>query len=478
MQIANQINWLRGEEPPQLICGDYLQTCGWADGAETGPDCTQCPDSVGGDDTSSEPAHAALAIECDEPRTGQIEYREYLHFSFENSIERDVAFSTCFSSIDTTLFLFDANGNDEIDITSRSSNGCNGDDCHDESLILFSDCAARTETFTMRSLPIGHYVLRLSPFSSGGGYDLRVACDPVYVNDSEEEDEDQITDAGDIECGVPRTGQIADADCASGETYFSFTNSVQRDVSFSTCFSEIDTTLRLYDANGNDEIDITSQSTNRCDGDDCNDESVFSGSDCYATTETFTMSALDIGQYTLHLRPFSSGGRYDVRVICDAADTDTNINSARMDAARVDVALEETDAETADDEDKSYITGDIECGKARTGQITSGDWLYFTFENSIERDVSFSTCFSSINTSLFLLDANNHEIGVTRDACETFTMASLDIGQYEVGLHPDSSGSEVGSYDLRVICDAAEAALARVAPGQLDEYDGDYTTGT
>ena len=95
-----------------------MQTCGWADGAETGPDCTQCPDSFGGDATyapttdptiqpASEPA--ALAIECDEPRTGQIEYGEYTYFSFENSVERDVAFSTCFSSIDTTLFLFDAN---------------------------------------------------------------------------------------------------------------------------------------------------------------------------------------------------------------------------------------------------------------------------------------------------------------------------------------------------------------------------------
>merc|ERR1719204_1474472 len=333
-----EINWVAGEEPPLLVCGEYMWTCGGADN-----DCTECPDSFGGDDTyepttdptiqpatTSEPA----ALECDLPRTGQIESGEYLYFSFENSIERDVSFSTCFSSIDTTLFLFDANGNA---IQSQSTNQCNGDDCHDESVILFSNCADRTETFTMRSLPIGHYELRLHPYGSGGSYVLRAACDPAYANDmdsadsddSEDEDENQVTYAGDIECGEPRIGQIAFGEMM----HFFFNNSMQRDVSFSTCFGEIDTTLRLFavDANSDDEIDITSQSTNQCDGDDCHDYSVFSHSDCHANTETFTMSALDIGQYTLHLRPYSSGGSYDLRVICD-----TNLNSARADPEMVD----------------------------------------------------------------------------------------------------------------------------------------------
>jgi len=60
--------------------------------------------------------------------------------------------------------------------------------------------------------------------------------------------------------------------------------------------------------------------------------------DCHANTETFTMSALDIGQYTLHLRPYSSGGRYDLRVICDAAE--------QRYAARGGVAAEEKETDT------------------------------------------------------------------------------------------------------------------------------------
>merc|ERR1719334_1867135 len=111
-------------------------------------------------------------VECGEPQTGQIRSGVTLHFSFDNSIERDVSFSTCFSSIDTQLFLYDANYSA---IQSQSTNHCDSDDCHDSS--VFADCPGRTETFTMRALPIGHYELDLRPYSSGGSYDLRVICD-------------------------------------------------------------------------------------------------------------------------------------------------------------------------------------------------------------------------------------------------------------------------------------------------------------
>merc|ERR1719334_1956211 len=110
-------------------------------------------------------------VECGEPQTGQIRSGVTLHFSFDNSIERDVSFSTCFSSIDTQLFLYDANYSA---IQSQSTNHCDSDDCHDSS--VFADCPSRTETFTMRALPIGHYELDLRPYSSGGSYDLRVIC--------------------------------------------------------------------------------------------------------------------------------------------------------------------------------------------------------------------------------------------------------------------------------------------------------------
>merc|ERR1719204_1006065 len=67
--------------------------------------------------------------------------------------------------------------------------------------------------------------------------------------------------------------------------------------------------------------------------------------DCHANTETFTMSALDIGQHTLHLRPYSSGGSYDLRVICDAAgDAESGVESY--------------DSEGSDDSDDDELVSD------------------------------------------------------------------------------------------------------------------------
>merc|ERR1712087_252629 len=48
------------------------------------------------------------------------------------------------------------------------------------------------------------------------------------------------------------------------------------------------------------------------------DSSVFSN--CSMLTETFTMRALPAGHYELRLRPYGSGGSYDLRVICDATE--------------------------------------------------------------------------------------------------------------------------------------------------------------
>merc|ERR1719334_2504813 len=225
----------------------------------------------------------------------------------------------------------------------------------------------------------------------------------------------------DIECGEPRTGQIA-----SGEIlFFSFNNTVERAVAFSTCFSSVDTTLYLYDDANNA---IQSQSTNRCDGDDCHDSSVFAN--CPTLTETFTMSALPVGHYELRLRPFGSGGSYDLRVICDAT------------AGIPGIPLELRTTQEP-------ITSDIDCDEPQTGQIASGQTMFFSFNNGIERDISFSTCFSEIDTQLSLYDPHNNAIqsqSTNRcdgDDChdssvfancpsltETFTMSALDIGHY------------------------------------------------
>jgi len=112
-----------------------------------------------------------------------------------------------------------------------------------------------------------------------------------------------------IECDVPRTGEIAD-----GALYFSFENTIERDVSFSVCFSEDAIALDLFDADNN--VIWAPTQDNHCYG-ECENFSVF-GEDCSDWIFTFTMAALDIGQYTLHFVNYHrDGGNYDMRVTCD-----------------------------------------------------------------------------------------------------------------------------------------------------------------
>ena len=65
-------------------------------------------------------------------------------------------------------------------------------------------------------------------------------------------------------------------------------------------------------------------------------DSYFGNPSCRTNTETFTMAALDIGQYTLHLQGYLSssgthagtGGEYDLRVICDTLSTSSPTTSS------------------------------------------------------------------------------------------------------------------------------------------------------
>ena len=109
-----------------------------------------------------------------------------------------------------------------------------------------------------------------------------------------------------IECGNTLSGSI---NYNPDSVTFEFVNDQQQDVTFTDCNSDFDPTLYLYDSNGNA---IQSQSTNNCDGDDCDDYSI-----CYTSVrETFTMASLAVGTYELELIPYSYGGWYEVEVIC------------------------------------------------------------------------------------------------------------------------------------------------------------------
>jgi len=88
-----------------------------------------------------------------------------------------------------------------------------------------------------------------------------------------------------------------------------FENTAVRDVTFTDCDSNFDTTMYLGDSQGNA---IQDRSDNKCDGDDCADPNYCST----AYRETFTMRDLAVGGYTLLLSPYHGGGAWSVEVEC------------------------------------------------------------------------------------------------------------------------------------------------------------------
>ena len=109
-----------------------------------------------------------------------------------------------------------------------------------------------------------------------------------------------------IACGQTLTGSI---DASPASMSWTYVNDQDQSVTFTNCDSTFDTKMYLLDSEGNY---IQSQSTNSCDGDDCYDTGYCSTS----LRETFTMSNLDEGTYTLLMMPFSSGGDWSVTVHC------------------------------------------------------------------------------------------------------------------------------------------------------------------
>merc|ERR1711933_518776 len=106
-----------------------------------------------------------------------------------------------------------------------------------------------------------------------------------------------------------------------------FTNTDTQDVLFTNCESDFDTAMDLY-FNG---VRITNESTNECNGDDCEH-----GSYCDENLrETFFMEDLNDGTYWLKLSAYtwgSGGGDYEVEISCEY-DDDWDTILADIDAA-------------------------------------------------------------------------------------------------------------------------------------------------
>jgi len=292
---------------------------------------TEYPTSFPTPPTSAptEPTH----IECGQTLTGSLGGMwwdpEVVLLDFENRRVRDVTFTDCDSSFDTMLFLADSNG---VDIQRQSTNHCGGDDCYDPELCSTSG----RETFTMSDLEIGSYTLRLTSHGSGGGGDwsLTVQCQAASPT---ENPPPTSAPTAPIECGQTLTGSVGNR---PDSLSVAFENDQIQSVTFSNCDSTFDTTMFLADSNG---ADIQQQSTNHCDGDDCHDPEF-----CRTSyRETFTMSHLQVGSYTMRLIPYSEGGDWSLTVLCEvdgrgqiaAAFDEVDTDEWRLTMAGKDMAI-------------------------------------------------------------------------------------------------------------------------------------------
>merc|ERR1719295_2086862 len=257
-------------------------------------------------------------IECEQTLSGTVGHHpDSVSLRFVNDEVQSVTFTNCDSDFDTTMFLGDSSG---ALIQYNSDNQCDGDDCSDDDYCSTS----MRETFTMSDLQIGAYILTLTPYSQGGSWSVTVHCSnetrpPMEV----------------IECGQTLTGSLGNYESVS----LHFENDIVEDVTFTNCDSDFDTTMFLTNSSG----DVIQQnSDNQCTGDDCYDYN-------YCSTdyrETFTMSDLEVGSYTLSLTPYGLGGEWSVTVHCDVDDINSTVHWPTAEPTNIPTA-EPTSTSTA-----------------------------------------------------------------------------------------------------------------------------------
>ena len=101
-----------------------------------------------------------------EPRSLE---NDEMYWGIVNAESQTVTFTNCQSDFDTKMYLIDSVGNY---IQSQSTNSCDGDDCWDSNYCSTS----LRETFTMDPLAVGTYTLMVTPWSSGGNYEVEMHC--------------------------------------------------------------------------------------------------------------------------------------------------------------------------------------------------------------------------------------------------------------------------------------------------------------
>jgi len=119
--------------------------------------------------TTEEESTSADTISCGETITGSVSRNESHYFTFNNTVSQEVTFTNCESDFDTKMYLIDSSGSF---IQSQSTNNCDGDDCSDANYCSTS----LRETFTMDPLSVGTYTLQITPWSSGGNYEVEAIC--------------------------------------------------------------------------------------------------------------------------------------------------------------------------------------------------------------------------------------------------------------------------------------------------------------
>ena len=311
-----------------------------------------------------------LQIGCGENKTGIIGPRDTIYFNFTNPIEQSVTFTNCHSDFDTTMYLKDSSGNY---IQSQSTNECSGDGC-DEYTYCDSDSAGHyhTETFTMDPLSPGTYTIELSTYQwNQGTFVVEVMCNTS----------DHIVEVMqyDIQCGETITGNLSYLDTVS----INFTNPQEQEVVFTKCGTavktesgnNINTTLSIKNS---DEISIQNQSTNICDGNDCDEKWCPYSSD----VETFAMDSLAMGQYLIEIIPdhylyqYDGNGYFVLTVICP-----------------------------------QWNTFDIECDQRIRDNISIGQTAYFIFQNDeVIQDVTFTASNSTFESNLKLRNSVGYYI--------------------------------------------------------------------
>merc|ERR1719222_955337 len=120
---------------------------------------------------------SADTINCGESVTGSISNGESHTFTFINTVSQEVTFTNCESDFDTKMYLINSSGSF---IQIQSTNNCDGDDCYDTNYCSTS----WRETFTMDPLTVGTYTLQITPYSSGGNYEVEAICGDSASNAS------------------------------------------------------------------------------------------------------------------------------------------------------------------------------------------------------------------------------------------------------------------------------------------------------